>query len=70
MITGNPYASQSTDLLERRSSEAADGPSAELAYVFTPDGFRWLRGQQERVNSVNARDEMQSPMREVMVMEL
>jgi hypothetical protein len=60
MMTDNPYASQFTNLLERRFSETADGTLAELAYILLPDGLRWLANRRERVNS---------PIREAMVME-
>jgi hypothetical protein len=70
MMTDNPDACQFINLLERRLSEMADGTSAEFAHVFTPDGFRWVASRRERVNSFDALDEMNSPIRQGMVMEL
>jgi hypothetical protein len=69
MMTDNPYASQFTNLLERRFSETPDGTLAELAYILTPDGLRWLASRRERVSSLDALDQVNSPIREAMVME-
>jgi hypothetical protein len=43
---------------------------AELAYIFTPYKFRWLASRRERVDWLHAVDEVNSTIREVMVMEL
>jgi hypothetical protein len=42
MMTDNSYPSQFADLVDRQFSKTADRTLAELAHVFTPDGFRWL----------------------------
>jgi hypothetical protein len=70
MMTDNPDACQFIDLLERRFFETADGTLAEFAHVFTPDGFRWVASRRERVNSFDALDEVNSPIRQGIVMEL
>jgi hypothetical protein len=48
----------------------ADGTLAEFACIFTPCGFRWLTSRQERADSLDALVEVNSPIREAMVMKL
>jgi hypothetical protein len=69
-MTDIPHACQFTNLLERRLPETARSTLAELGYVLPPDGFTLLASQRERVDLLDGLDEVNSPIREAMVMEL
>jgi hypothetical protein len=70
MIIDNSFASRSIGLLKRRFSDPADGTLAKLASIFRLDGFRWLANRREHVDSLDAFDEVNSRIREAMVIEL
>jgi hypothetical protein len=67
MTAYNPYASAFGSLLETRFSETADAALAELAYLFAPNGLRWLPSRRERVDSFGVLDDVKAPIRQAMV---
>jgi hypothetical protein len=69
MMIHKVYACRFANLPDRQFSETGDGPSAELASVFALYGLRWWANRRKRADSLDALDEVSSPIHEAMVIE-